>query len=540
MPLLKFDNVSKIYPGGTAALASQLRGRAGEMLFVTGTPAPARAPCSADPPERAAERGTVLVAERNLRQVRGRQVASTAPGRRVHQDHRLLMERSVFDNVALPLLIAGVPGARVGKRVRSMLDKVGLARARSARRANCPPASSSAWASPARWSAQPLLLLADEPTGNLDPTLAARSCSCSRAAGAGHRGAGRQPRPGLVKRMRKRVLVLDHGRLTDDIARGSGRVTRPHDAPRSRRRAPASGFGSASAPGARSTLLAGLQPRPLLPAPFATLLTVGVMAMAIACRLARAGAGNLQRLSGSLQASREIGLFLRMDVDAAQAERLATNCARAATSPRWRCARRRRAARIPPAQRPGRGAGDAGDNPLPTCCRSRRCDDGAALAAQMRARPEVELVQHDDELAPRLDRLAAFGRRWSLVLAACSAGRAAGGRQHHPPGDRQPPRGDRGAAAARRHRWLHSPAIHLPGAWYGLAAGLPRSACWRWRPAAAAEPGCPRGQLRQPLRAAGPGPCCAGMLLLAATAARLAGAWLASGHHLRQTRPTDL
>ncbi len=69
----------------------------------------------------------MLVSERNLAKVRGRQVALH---RRqvgvVHQDHRLLLERSVFDNVALPLLIAGMPSAEIGKRVRVMLDKVGL------------------------------------------------------------------------------------------------------------------------------------------------------------------------------------------------------------------------------------------------------------------------------------------------------------------------------------------------------------------------------------------------------------------------------
>ena len=59
--------------------------------------------------------------------------------------------------------------------------------------------------------------------------------------------------------------------------------------------------------------------------PFATLLTVGVMAVAIALPLGLGLAlANLQRLSGSLQESREIGVFLRVEVDAAQAERLAT------------------------------------------------------------------------------------------------------------------------------------------------------------------------------------------------------------------------
>ena len=130
MPLLKFDNVSKSYPGGQAALTEvSFAVEPGEMLFVTGHSGAGKSTLlklihlSERP-----SRGSVLIADRNLRQVRGRKVALH---RRqvgvVHQDHRLLMERSVFDNVALPLLIAGVPGAEVGKRVRSMLDKVGLA-----------------------------------------------------------------------------------------------------------------------------------------------------------------------------------------------------------------------------------------------------------------------------------------------------------------------------------------------------------------------------------------------------------------------------
>ena len=221
MPLLKFDNVSKSYPGGQAALSElSFAVEPGEMLFVTGHSGAGKSTLlklihlSERP-----SRGTVLVADRNLRQVRGRQVALH---RRqvgvVHQDHRLLMERSVFDNVALPLLIAGMPGAEVGKRVRSMLDKVGLAAREKARPRELSTGEQQRVGIARALVAQPLLLLADEPTGNLDPTLAGEIMQLFAALQAqGTAVLVASHDLALVRRSRKRVLVLDHGRLADDI-----------------------------------------------------------------------------------------------------------------------------------------------------------------------------------------------------------------------------------------------------------------------------------------------------------------------------------
>src|SRR6187397_1601918 len=114
MPLLKLDNVGKTYAGGQAALSDlSFSVEAGEMVFITGHSGAGKSTLlklihlSERP-----TRGTVLVADRNLAKLRGRNVALH---RRsvgvVHQDHRLLVERSVFDNVALPLRIAGLPEA---------------------------------------------------------------------------------------------------------------------------------------------------------------------------------------------------------------------------------------------------------------------------------------------------------------------------------------------------------------------------------------------------------------------------------------------
>ena len=121
MSLLRFDNVSKHYAGGRAALRDvSFAVDAGEMLFVTGHSGAGKSTLLklihlAERPSR----GAVLLHERNLHKTRGRGVALH---RRqvgvVFQDHRLLADRSVFDNIALPLEIAGTPSAQIAPRPR--------------------------------------------------------------------------------------------------------------------------------------------------------------------------------------------------------------------------------------------------------------------------------------------------------------------------------------------------------------------------------------------------------------------------------------
>jgi cell division transport system permease protein len=278
--------------------------------------------------------------------------------------------------------------------------------------------------------------------------------------------------------------------------------------------------------------------------PFATLLTVGVMAVAIALPLALGLAlANLHRLSGSLQASREIGLFLRPEVDAAQAERLATEL------------RRRRDVAEVSLRTPEdglqefrqlSGLGDAlallGENPLPTVLRVTPLDDGASLAAQLRLRPEVELVQHDAAWRRRLDAWLGFGGRLALVLAGVlglGVLLVVGNTVRLDIGNRREEievLQQLGATDA----FIRRPFIYL-GAWYGLAAGaaalgLLAAASALLRPSLAAL----AGSYDSGFALRGPGPAGAGALLLAATLVGWLGAWLASGHHLRQTRPTDL
>lgn len=222
MTVLRFDNVSKQYPGGRVALSNvSFDVAAGEMLFVTGHSGAGKSTLLklihlAERPTR----GAVLLDERNLLKVRGRKVALH---RRqvgvVFQDHRLLADRSVFENIALPLILRGMRREEIGKRVRSVLEKVGLDA-----RAQALPTQLSAGEQQRVGIAraivgEPMLLVADEPTGNLDPTLSAEIMALFAALP--ERGTSvlvASHDLGLVKRMRKRVLVLDGGELVDDIS----------------------------------------------------------------------------------------------------------------------------------------------------------------------------------------------------------------------------------------------------------------------------------------------------------------------------------
>jgi cell division transport system ATP-binding protein len=222
MTVLRFDNVSKQYPGGQQALTDMsFSVNRGEMLFVTGHSGAGKSTLLklihlAERPTR----GAVLFGERNLRNVSGRGVAMH---RRevgvVYQDHRLLTDRSVAENVGLPLVLRGLRRDEIRKRVRSVLDRVSLGT-----RADALPTQLSAGEQQRVGIAralvgEPSLLVADEPTGNLDPTLSAEIMALF--AGLPERGTSvlvASHDLGLVKRMKKRVLVLDHGRLVDDIS----------------------------------------------------------------------------------------------------------------------------------------------------------------------------------------------------------------------------------------------------------------------------------------------------------------------------------
>ena len=222
MSVLRFESVSKQYPGGHQALVDVSFDVAqGEMLFVTGHSGAGKSTLlklihlSERP-----SRGVVVLGDRNLQRVRGGKVALH---RRevgvVYQDHRLLTDRTVGENVALPLILRGTRRGDIAKRVRSVLERMGLGHRHKALPAQLSAGEQQRVGIARAIIAEPRLLVADEPTGNLDPTLSAEIMELF--AGLPERGTSvlvvSHDLP-LLRRMRKRVLVLDHGRLVDDIS----------------------------------------------------------------------------------------------------------------------------------------------------------------------------------------------------------------------------------------------------------------------------------------------------------------------------------
>lgn len=220
--MIRFEQVYKRYPGGRDALRDlSFRIAEGEMVFLTGHSGAGKSTllkliaCIERP-----TRGQVLIGGRNTAGITRRQVPAFR--RRigmVFQDHKLLADRTVFDNVGLPLVIAGTGTRETGRRVRAALDQVGLLG-----KEGLPPVMLSTGEQQrvgiARAiAARPPLLIADEPTGNLDPDLSLEIMYLfARLNRVGTTVLVASHDLALLERMGHRRIALGDGRLTEDLA----------------------------------------------------------------------------------------------------------------------------------------------------------------------------------------------------------------------------------------------------------------------------------------------------------------------------------
>jgi cell division transport system ATP-binding protein len=172
--MIEFHNVTKRYEGGFEALSNvSLRLDDGQMAFITGHSGAGKSTllkiiALIEKPTR----GQALLNRINLNNLARHRVPYI---RRnigiIFQDHQLLFDRPVFDNVALPLHIQGFRPQEIAKRTRAALDKVGLLKKEKSLPITLSGGEQQRVGIARAVVHKPMLLLADEPTGNLDPVL---------------------------------------------------------------------------------------------------------------------------------------------------------------------------------------------------------------------------------------------------------------------------------------------------------------------------------------------------------------------------------
>ncbi len=224
--MIEFNHVFKRYPGEYDALKNvSFKIERGEMVFVTGHSGAGKTTLLKlisliERPTR----GQAVVNGKNLGKLAVRRVPYF---RRdlgiVFQNYKLLFDRSVYDNVALPLLVTGVESREVGKRVRASLDKVGLLPKERLNPIVLSGGEQQRVGIARAIVHRPSLLLADEPTGNVDIVLAEEILDLF--LDFNHHGvtvliATHDQR--LITRARKRMLVLKHGEIAHDSPSAAG------------------------------------------------------------------------------------------------------------------------------------------------------------------------------------------------------------------------------------------------------------------------------------------------------------------------------
>jgi len=218
--MIRFNNVSKRYENGHDALKHiNMNLDKGEMAFLTGHSGAGKSTLLKliSLVERST-RGEVHVNNINLNKVSNRRIPYVRRNiGMIFQDHRLLFDRSVFDNVALPLVIAGHPHKEIGRRVRAALDKVGLLQKEKLEPIMLSGGEQQRVGIARAVVNKPPIVLADEPTGNLDPELSAEIMGLFQQfnqVGVSLLIASHDL--GLIARMRYRTITLKNGSLVTD------------------------------------------------------------------------------------------------------------------------------------------------------------------------------------------------------------------------------------------------------------------------------------------------------------------------------------
>jgi len=221
--MISFENVTKDYKGGTVAIRDMsVEIDKGEFVFFVGSSGSGKTTfIRLLLREEIPTHGRILVA--------GRDIANLSQWRIpylrrnigcVFQDFRLLPNKNVFENVAFALEVIGRPKHVVAAQVPQVLDLVGLSKKRESLPSELSGGEQQRVAVARAFVNRPLILLADEPTGNLDPATSQGIMRLQRINKTGTTVVIATHDAGIVDQMRRRVVELDHGTLVRDQARG--------------------------------------------------------------------------------------------------------------------------------------------------------------------------------------------------------------------------------------------------------------------------------------------------------------------------------
>ena len=360
--MIVFDRVSKRYPNGREALTNvSLRIEPGEMVFLTGRSGAGKSSvlklvALLERPTR----GTVTVDGANTATLPARAIPAF---RRkvgvVFQDHKLLMDRPVFDNVALPLVVTDTPLREIDRRVRAALDQVGLLGRERVLPAELSIGEQQRVGLARAVIARPPVLIADEPTGNLDHGLALEVMKLfKRFQEVGVTIVIATHDLQLVHESGQREIHIDNGQIVSGglAAAAAARRRRALDAGGSAAGSPPRLAEPAGAPMSSPSTWAARHLQAFLGAlgrlsrqPLSTLLTLVVIALALALP---AGlwlfVANARAAAGGVAEAVDVTVYLKADVPLAKAQQLATQRARPQRRRRRHADHRRRGAgRVP-------------------------------------------------------------------------------------------------------------------------------------------------------------------------------------------------
>jgi cell division transport system ATP-binding protein len=218
--MIQLFNVTKAFQREQSALADiTLRVAKGEFVYLTGPSGAGKSTllkliCCAERPTR----GQILMDGRNITQLGNRYIPFLRRNLGiVFQDFKLLTRRTVFENVAFPLEVQGRRRMEIAKKVYQVLKQVGLEHRLSHYPLQLSGGEQQRVAVARALVVDPLVLLADEPTGNLDPDVTLDIMELFKSASArGTTIVMATHDRGLIRQFPRRVITLEAGRLAGD------------------------------------------------------------------------------------------------------------------------------------------------------------------------------------------------------------------------------------------------------------------------------------------------------------------------------------